>query len=179
MAPCTFISIVSNLEHCWTQGCPVCHFPLVENILALKPLFISLQGFLSCFPIVVYLIWTLISRLHEGGTAVGKWPSCTLTTIFHGSDRCALHKSSPRALVLRLLLVSDVFFFFPCSSLLYSSLCWQGVIGQWETILVFSLYDWFLGMSSTILGKVPADQHEDEISWNIAGCMNWWFYSLL
>ena len=107
MSLCPF----SNLWVTWSTvepRMPCLSFPSpVVNLLALKPLFISLQDFPSSFPIVVDLIWPLSGRLHVGGAAVSKWPSWTLTTISHAYDGCALNRHSPRALVQGMLLIAD------------------------------------------------------------------------
>lgn len=44
--------------------------------------------------------------------------------------------------------------------------------------VAFTFFLFISGSQSALLGKLPADQKENEISWNNTVCMNFWFYFL-
>ena len=114
----------------------------VENLPALKPLFISLQHFQGSFSTIMDLISKLSGRLLAGRAVVGLWASCTIPTILHGCQGHLLDKHSPRPLVLELLLVADVPSYFHHYWIPHcSDMVWLG--NEWN-FLVIVVYDWFL-----------------------------------
>lgn len=116
----------------------------VDNLLALKSLFTSLQSFLRSFRTIIDLISTFFVRLHAEGAAVCKWASWSLPSVLHGNSGHIVERQSPKDFIPRLLLVSYVpSHVFHC----YIPHCSDIVcLGKKWTFLILVFYNWFLGI---------------------------------